>query len=198
MEQMPYEPPTTHYDERIIKIDEKICELIRERSNLSDNNPGYPPFKYITKWAEKFGFYEDFLKSLFGALFHEKDYKPRIIPEVFQKNIPIVKYVEKDNRIYSILCLRQYSNCSIVDLNIDWYRNDDSEDKQIYKHFKVVLTPEYQVQDECGSGSRDHFTHKFLIYPALPDNIKNFDFVFKEYNRKNSTEPTGLEIVIHI
>jgi len=38
MERMPFQPPTTHYDERITEIDEKICELIRERSERSDDN----------------------------------------------------------------------------------------------------------------------------------------------------------------
>lgn len=39
---MPFEPPTEYYDKRIENIDEQICELINQRKDLSNNNPGFP------------------------------------------------------------------------------------------------------------------------------------------------------------
>lgn len=65
MERLPFERPTKYYDEKIKQVDEKICELISKRKEISKDNPGYPPFEYIVDWAEKFDLYEDFLKSLY-------------------------------------------------------------------------------------------------------------------------------------
>ncbi|WP_156410953.1 hypothetical protein [Paenibacillus sp. Soil787] len=67
MKRMPFERPTDHYDKRISNIDEQICDLIRQRKDISDNNPGFPPFEYISNWATTFELYEDFLKAVFGA-----------------------------------------------------------------------------------------------------------------------------------
>jgi hypothetical protein len=73
---MPFKRPTTHYDERINQIDQQICELIKQRKEISNNNPGYPPFEYISNWAEKFDLYQDQLKSVFTSLWNEDMYRP--------------------------------------------------------------------------------------------------------------------------
>ena len=121
MKRMPiFKPPTTHYDERINQIDEKICELIDQRRKISNNNPGYPTFEYITDWAKKFDLYEELLKSIFSSLWNEKMYKPFVEPEDFRRNLPVLKSVEMDNKLFTITYIHQYSNCSIVNFNIDW------------------------------------------------------------------------------
>lgn len=38
MEPMPFKRPTDHYDEEIKYIDEKICELINKRKEISKDN----------------------------------------------------------------------------------------------------------------------------------------------------------------
>lgn len=85
MKRMPFERPTEHYDEKIKQIDEKICELINQRKEMSNNNPGYPPFEYISNWARKFDLYEDLLKSVFSSLWNEKIYMPFVEPEQFRR-----------------------------------------------------------------------------------------------------------------
>ena len=52
MEVSSFNRPTTHYDEKIYEIDKEICELIKKRKDISNNNPSYPPLKYISKWAD--------------------------------------------------------------------------------------------------------------------------------------------------
>lgn len=52
MKQMPFEPPTNHYDERIEAIDEQICQLIKQRKELSNNNPGFPTNQHIADWSK--------------------------------------------------------------------------------------------------------------------------------------------------
>lgn len=48
---MPFEPPTGYYDERLITIDEQICSLLKQRKDISDNNPGFPSDDVISNWA---------------------------------------------------------------------------------------------------------------------------------------------------
>ncbi|MCY0902631.1 MAG: hypothetical protein OWU32_10675, partial [Firmicutes bacterium] len=75
---MRFERPTDHYDEGIVAIDEQICALIKKRKDISNNNPGYPPFELLAKWAKQFELYEDLLKSVFGNLRNEQMYRPRV------------------------------------------------------------------------------------------------------------------------
>lgn len=84
MESLSFNRPTTHYDEKIYEIDKEICELIKKRKDISNNNPGYPPLEYISKWAEEFDLYEDLLHSIFGSLL---DYKPPFKDTAIGSNI---------------------------------------------------------------------------------------------------------------
>lgn len=105
MKRMPFEPPTEHYDERIEAIDEQICELIIQRKDLSNNNPGFPTKQLISHWSKKYGLYEDFLNGVFAHLLNEEMCRPVVEPKGFLKNIPILKSFEKDDLFYSVTCL---------------------------------------------------------------------------------------------
>ncbi|MED4715623.1 hypothetical protein [Bacillus badius] len=48
MRQMPFEPPTEHYDEKIADIHEQICKLIKQRKDLSNHNPGSPTAQWVS------------------------------------------------------------------------------------------------------------------------------------------------------
>ena len=91
MKPMLFEPPTDHYDERIEATDEQICQLIKQRKELSDNNPGFPTEKHITDWSKKYDFEEDFLNYIFVDLLNEDLYKPVVEPKNFIKNTPVMK-----------------------------------------------------------------------------------------------------------
>lgn len=57
MKRMPFERPTEYYDKRIFPIDKQICELLKQRKEISCNTPGYPKFEYIEEWAITFDLY---------------------------------------------------------------------------------------------------------------------------------------------
>ncbi|OOM75651.1 hypothetical protein CLPUN_31160 [Clostridium puniceum] len=199
MERIAYKRPTTHYDERIKQIDEKICELINQRKNTSDNNPGYPPFEYISNWAEKFNLYEDLLKSVFGSLWNEKMYTPLVKPEGFRMNLPVLKSREIDNRLFSIMAIRQYSNSSVVNFNIDW---DNTGDKLEYQsrhvNFELLISEQYEcwMSDGCGGGG--HFHYNFIVSPPLPDNLSGIELIFKEFEPPFTDKQIGGDIVIQL
>lgn len=95
MKRIPFEPPTEYYDHRIETIDEPICDLIRKRIDLSNNNPGFPPEQLISNWCNKYGLYEDLLHAIFGKFLNIENYKPFVEPKNSRKNIPILKSIEK-------------------------------------------------------------------------------------------------------
>lgn len=199
MERMPYKRPTTHYDERIKHIDEKICELINKRKETSDNNPGYPPFEYISNWAEKFKLYEDLLKSVFGSLWNEKLYMPLVKPKGFQKNLPVLKSLEMDNRLFSIMAICQYSNSSVVRFNIDWDNtNDIFEHQSRHANFELFISEQYECRMLDGCGGRGHFHYNFIVSPPLPDNISGIELIFKEFNPQFRDEQISDDIVIRL
>lgn len=78
MKRLPFEPPTEHYDKNIEAIDEQICDLMKQRKELSNNNPGFPSKQLIADWSTKYDFYEDFLNSVFAHFLNEEIYKPVI------------------------------------------------------------------------------------------------------------------------
>ncbi len=197
MRRLPYERPTDHYDEGIREIDEKLCELIRERRRLSNNNPGYPPLEYLSEWAKKFDIYESLLQSIFGALWNEKQFRPFVQPEGFRMHIPVLRAVEIDNRIYSVTFIRQYTNASLVNFNIDWDSSESSTlDRASLSHFELSVGQNYDCRMSNGSGSEDHYTYNFVVSPALPDDISGIDLIFAEHKHPINDAPTGLKILI--
>ncbi|NWQ40672.1 hypothetical protein MLOOGBEN_08165 [Bacillus sp. EB106-08-02-XG196] len=205
MKRMPFERPTEHYDEKIFPIDEQICALLKQRKDISNNNPGFPPPEYISEWAKKYGLYEDLLNSVFGTLRMEDEFKPRVEPKNFIKHVPILQSVEKDERLYTLTFLRQYENATVVQLNMDW--DDKTEDLDEDPHLRHMrhhralelrLGENYECRIDSGSGSDGHFRQNFIVFPPLPDDPSGLTFVFKEYHDFSKGKPTGLEIVFRL
>jgi len=197
---MPFEPPTEHYEEQIEAIDEQICNLIKQRKDLSYNNPGFPTKQLIANWAKKYNFYEDFLNSVFAHFLNEDIYKPVIEPQGFLKNIPILKSFEKDDIFYSVTFMRQYENASVVNFNID---RDDSDDDMPRRFREPILFDlsiegkevDYDCRNEGGGGSGGHESYTFIVSPALPDDLSELKLVFKQF-KVPFQKPTGFEFVI--
>jgi hypothetical protein len=197
---MPFERPTEHYDERITVIDEQICALIKQRKEISNNNPGFPPLEYITNWAEKYELYEELLWSIFGELKNEEMFKPMVEPQEFQRHIPILKSVEKDGYLFSVVFVRQFANASVVNFNIDWDATNDTADDRLHHHafWELFINEEYDCRMTGGGGSEGHITYNFIVSPPLPDSIAGIDMLFKEYHTPFKDKPTGLEVEVQL
>ncbi|SFS77445.1 hypothetical protein [Paenibacillus sp. BC26] len=199
MNRMPFERPTEHYDERVSHIDEQICELLKQRNEISNNNPGYPPFEYITKWAMSFDFYEDYLKWVFNAFLREEQFKPIIVPTGFRRHIPILKSFEEGGYFYSLTSVRQYTNASVITFNIDWdMSNEHSINSYKPSHFELYLGDNYDSRMDRGGSSGGHSSFNYVVSPALPDDISYMNFVFREFGGPHENEPRGAEITIRI
>ncbi|QED46993.1 hypothetical protein [Cytobacillus dafuensis] len=194
--------PTDHYDKQLYQVDEQICALLKQRKELSNNNPGFPPDDVISNWAIKYDLYEEYLNSLFVALRMEGFFKPRVEPTGFRKHLPVLKSIEIDDRFYSVTAIQQYENASIVQLHIDWDEPDDSPIDRINRRnnnsFELFISKQYDCWQKRAGGSIGHLTYNFVVSPPLPDDISEIDLVFKEYSDTLKDKPTGLEIVINL
>ncbi|MBS4214047.1 hypothetical protein [Neobacillus rhizophilus] len=201
MRRLPFEPPIKHYDQRIEAIDEHICNLINQRKDITNNNPGFPTKKLITTWSEKYNLYEEFLNSVFTSFLNEDMYKPVVEPKGFLKNIPILKSFEKDDVFYSVTFVRQYENASVVHFNIDREDSDDEVPRRIREPILFDLSIEgkeadFNCRNEGGGGSGGHESYTFIVSPALPDDLSEIKLVFKKYKPPFFNKPTGVEFVI--
>lgn len=199
MKRISFERPTDHYDEGITDIDEEICSLIKQRKEISGDNPGYPLFDYISKWSETYGLYEDFLKSLFGSMMNEKQYKPTIEPSGFRQHIPILKSVVIGERFYTLTSIRQYTNASVLTLNIDWDNEPENEFKSHqHSHYELYISEQYDSRMTSGGSRSDHASYKYVVSPALPDNASGLQFRFTQYSNPFKKSEIGDEIVFEI
>ncbi len=200
MKRMAFQPPTDHYNEQIESIDEQICHLIKQRKDLSNNNPGFPTKHLIASWSKEYNFYEDFLNSIFADFLNEDIYRPIVEPKGYLKNIPILKSFERDDKFYSVTFVRQFENASVVHLNIDSNSTDDVSEwhQREHTHFELSIEGEkthYDCRNDGGGGTMGHETFTFIVSPALPDDTSKFKLVFKEY-KVPFQKPTGFEFVI--
>ncbi|WP_407270396.1 hypothetical protein [Radiobacillus sp. PE A8.2] len=200
MKQMRFEPPTEHYDEKIASIDEQICNLIMQRKEISDNNPGFPPKQMITRWAAKYNLYEDFINSVFSQFLDEDMYKPVVEPQGFLQNVPVLKSFEREGVFYSVTFLRQFENASVVHLTIDQDDFDEEMQEKIKRPSLFNLSVEgegveYDCRNNFGGGSGGHQSYTYTVSPALPNDLSNIKLIFKEYKIPFS-KPSGFEFVI--
>jgi len=198
MKRMPFERPTDHYDELLVPIDDQICSLLKQRKEISNNNPGFPPLEDISKWAEKFNLYEDLLRSLFGLLENDHHFRPQVEPIDFQKYLAVSKSVEKENCLYSLTFIRQYANASVVNFNIDWEPEVNRTSDRFHRHsfWELSLGEEYDCRMTGGGGSEGHISYNFIVSPPLPDDLSALNFIFRENQTPIKGKPTGLEIVM--
>ncbi|QAA32452.1 hypothetical protein [Clostridium manihotivorum] len=197
MKRLPFQVPTSYYEEAIIKIDEEICGLIKLRKEISDNNPGFPHLEYISDWSKKFDMSEEFLKEIFRVLYHEKIYKPLVEPQGFQKHVPVFKSILVGNRIFTITFMKQYKNASVLVLNIDWNGEKRSTMNQ-HTYFELFIGPQYECRMDNGCGGEDYSSHSFVISPVLPEDFSGIDLIFTEHEYGSREDSIGDKILIHL
>ncbi|KEK23472.1 hypothetical protein [Bacillus gaemokensis] len=199
MKRIPFVRPTDHYDKRLFKIDEHICELLRKRKGISNDDPGFPLDEHINNWAIKYGFYEEFLNCVFELLRNESDFRPFVEPNGFRRYIPVLKCVEKDKYLYSVTFIRQYENASVINFNIDWDAVNDLPGEQSKHHFfELFLGEKYDCRMIDGGGSAGHLSYNFIVSPPLPDDTSGINLIFREFSEPFTDKLTGFEINIHL
>lgn len=175
-------------------------QVNKKRKELSENNPGFPQTEYIQDWAKQYGLYEGLLISLFEMLRTDEHFRPQVEPKGFQKYIPVLKSVAKDEFLYSVTFIRQYENASVVNFNIDWDEPENSSDDYLHGHhfWELYINEEYHCTVDYGGGSDDHLNYKFVVSPRLPDDVSGLQLIFRESEGPYNECPTGTKIVINL
>ena len=191
-------PPTDYYDERVSPIDEEICRLIRQRKEQAAGSPGFPSSRYTTEWAENYGFYPDFLNSIFAHLLNEEVYRPVVEPKGFVRNLPVMKSFEKGDSFFSVPFICQFENASIVHFRVDKYLLNEAAGPHEREHsfFNLEVKAEgreYECRNDGGSGSRGHSAYTYVVSPALPEDSSRYRLTFREVESPYQ-KPTGFEV----
>ena len=199
MQRMPFERPTDHYDERLSSIDEKICSLLKERKELSNGHPGFPHDEAIYNWAKQYGFYPDYLNSLFSSMMDEEEFKPRVEPAKFKKHIPVLKTYERNETVYTVTFIRQYSNAGIIYLYKEWdSKNKKLNEKNAHSLIELSIKDTYDCWTEGWTGTEGHVSYQFIVSPALPDTLSGISLRFKDRSMPFMKDPAVLEFEIRL
>ncbi|MGV3464918.1 MAG: hypothetical protein ACO1OT_06450 [Heyndrickxia sp.] len=84
-----------NYDERYFQIDDKICELLKQRKEMELKDGSVPSDDVFAKWSKKYGLYEDYLKAIFSTMELEEFYKPRVEPMTLENIYVFLKHMRK-------------------------------------------------------------------------------------------------------
>ncbi|WP_160672196.1 chorismate mutase [Clostridium sp. C8-1-8] len=197
MKRLPFQVPTTFYQETIREIDEEICKLIKKRKEISDKDSGFPHLEYISEWSKKFDVTEEFLKEIFKVLYHENIYKPIVEPQGFKKHVPVFKSIMVGNRIFTLTFIKQYENASVLVLNIDWNGENGSINNK-HTYFELFIETQYECRMDSGCGGEDYSSHSFVVSPPLPDDLSGIDLIFTEREYGSSENSIEDKILIHL
>jgi len=170
------------YDERYFKIDDKICALLKQRKEIELKDASIPSEEVFGQWAKKYGLYEDYLKALFSTIEMEDFYKPKVEPAEFRKHLQVFKAYEKEEVMYTVTFIRQYSNASVIYLHTDWEGSEDSiyERENHHRSFELFIDDSFDCRSNGGGGGSGYMRHTFIVSPPLPDNPSGMELVFTE------------------
>lgn len=195
---MPFERPTDYYDNRALRIDGEICELLKTRREVTNGNPGFPPLDYISQWAQEYGHYESQLHALFNLIMREDYYRPVLEPTGFRKIVQIFKSTIVDEKMYYIAYLRQYENATVVYLNIDWEEKSSNEYNPGLYELDIEGSKEYHARMQGGSGSSGQYSFNFIVDPPLPDDPQGIKMIFKKVKLPHEKNSTDVELVFKL
>lgn len=195
----PIERSNPYYNESLLSIDKKLCELLNDRKKIIKSNLGFPPDEVVSSLADEYGFQKEYLQSLFSTIEMEDSFQPIIEPVQFKKYLPVLKSYENQEVLYTVTYIRQYINASVLYLHIDWEeRNDAIESSYSPDFFNLSINDTYVCRSEGGGGTTGHVSHSYIISPALPDDLTGIELVFKEAGRPFVEKPTGFEFTISL
>jgi len=172
---MPFRPPTDYYCELLAPIDEEICALLAKRKEISQDNPGFPQPDSITAWSQQYGLNEDMMRIFFGTMYNERRFLEHVVPTEFLKFVPILKSVEIDGVLYAITHMKQYSNASVIYIEIE-VNIAEPYVRLGHAGFELFISPEYQCQPDRGCGHSKGMQHSFVVSPPLPDDVTAVEF----------------------
>lgn len=166
MQMMPFRPPTEYYDERLKELDEKITELVSERYEISEGNPGFPRREYLNDWADRYGIPLRLLQHLFAFLHRRPDFRERAEPDRFLRFVPVMAAQQVNDILVMVPYIRQFTNCSVVAVELEGTDLDAGP----FHHLQIKLFIDgYEPMPGNGQTNNRHASHNFIVTPPIPD-----------------------------
>ncbi|SDQ27831.1 hypothetical protein LHA31_08290 [Carnobacterium viridans] len=195
----PIERTNSYYNESLLSIDKKICNLLNQRKVVQGKNIFFPPDEVVSCFAEEYDLQEEYLQSIFTTMAMEASLKPMVVPVEFKKYVPVLKMYENNGVIYTVTFIRQYANASVLYLDTDWEEaKENSEDNYNPDLFELSINDIYDCRSEVGGGTTGHMSQNYIISPSLPDDVSGIELIFKEPGRPFKVNSTGFEFTIKL
>ncbi|MNC44097.1 hypothetical protein D3C75_929930 [compost metagenome] len=139
------------------------------------------------------------MKAVFGTLLSEDHFKPMVEPIDFRKHIAVLKSIEKDELFYTLTSIRQYSNASVVTLNIDWDMTTElPANSHSHSFFELFIGEEYDSRMTNGGSSTGQASYNYVISPPLSDDPSGVTLEFRKYGKPFKNNETGDQIVFRL
>ena len=194
----PTESLDTYYNESLLSIDKRLCELLNDRKKIV-NRELIPPDKVVSSLADEYGFQKEYLQSFFTTISMEDIFQPIVETVQFRKYLPVLKTYENQGMLYTVTYIRQYSNASVLYLHVDWEeRNEAIESNYDPDLFDMFIDDTYICRSEGGGGTTGHMSYSYTISPALPDDLTGIELFFKESRVPFTENSTGFEFSIKL
>lgn len=195
----PSENSNTYYDESLLSIDKKICELLNLRKEVLGENTIFPPDEVISSLADEYDLQEEYLQSLFTTIGMEDSFQPIVEPVQFRKYLPALKTYENQGVLYTVTYIRQYSNASVLYLHIDWEERSEATEASYQPDlFDLFIDDKYICRSEGGGGTTGHMSSSYIISPSLPDDLIGIELFFKESSAPFTENLTSFEFSIKL
>ncbi|MNR25824.1 hypothetical protein D3C85_1429930 [compost metagenome] len=120
-------------------------------------------------------------------------------PAAFRKHISLLKAAEQGERFYTLTSIKQYSNASVLVLNIDWDEEPELQfNAREHHHFELFISEQYDCRMISGGSRSDHASYKYVVSPPLPDDLSGIEFRFTKYSGPLMKNKTGDEILFKV
>lgn len=170
-----FRAPTDYYCKALAPIDEQICALLAKRTEISQNNPGFPHPDLILSWCQQYDLKKELVGSIFASLYYEHNFLPLIEPSGFLKFVPVLKSVEVNGVLFAVTHIKQYKNASVVYVEAEAGK-DETNLRFERLHFELFISKDYVCRPDHGCASSKGIQHSFVVIPPLPDDVEGLEF----------------------
>ncbi|WP_151737955.1 hypothetical protein [Paenibacillus tengchongensis] len=163
------------YNDEVKAVDEQILQLVLQRRQLTAGRHLFPKPEIIEEWAGHYGIEAEQITHTFGGIVAALP-RRRIREDngPLQGVLPIMKISVQSDVEYAITHAMQYSEFSIVSVQITYLKASEKEvNLSPALTLAVEGSSEYEVQHYGGHGGGPKTQIQFAVSPPLPPDLED-------------------------
>lgn len=165
------------YDRRLEPIDEQLAKLIGERYHLSNGRNGYPTKEQIDRWSQEYVIDRNIIVSVFASMndFRRAQQHPAA-PQHLLNIIAVMQKVTMDDITYQITRMEQYSDFSLI--YVDIFTRDDAQTADLNIQLRLHVEPaeERHIQVHRAQSQVNQVSLVYMVSPRLSDDVGSYKF----------------------